>query len=239
MLIKNKLESMKKIGELGLNKFPEQLFKAGEQEKVKEFLTKAGLIVFCVSIFLWLFKSVGVSGYVGKNIEKSFLFSVGNFLKYAFYPFGVNGWEASVALISGMFAKESIVETLNLITSDATAVFSSKHSAYAFMAFVLLSPPCVGSLSVARQELGSVKWFVFMLIFQTLSAYSVAITINAIGNLFTHCRGLILSIILGIIILLSLVFSLKKLKNLKQNCCKKCAKCQGEFRCQKGERSTI
>ncbi len=208
-------------------------------EKVKEFITKAGLIVFCVSIFLWLFKSIGVSGYVGQDIEKSFLFTVGNCLKYIFYPFGVNSWEASVALISGAFAKESIVETLNLITSDVNAVFSTKYSAYAFMAFVLLSPPCVGSLVVAKQELGSVKWFIFMLIFQTLTAYAVAITINALGNLITYYKGLILSIILGIILIAGLIFSLKKLKLLKRKGCGFCATCQGEIKCRKEERSTI
>lgn len=205
-------------------------------EKVKEFITKAGLIVFCVSVFLWLLKSVGTSGYVGSNIEESFLFDVGSFLKYIFYPLGVSGWEASVALIAGSFAKEAIVETFNLIANDVNAIFTSTYSAYAFMAFVLLSPPCVASLATAKQELGGLKWFMFMIVFQILSAYSVAIIINTIGNMITYHKGLLLSLILVIIITLTIVFAIKKIKNTK---CSLCKGCKGGRKCQKVERFTI
>lgn len=205
-------------------------------EKVKEFITKAGLIVFCVSVFLWLFKSVGVTGYVGNEIEKSFLYSAGNLLKYILYPLGVSGWQASVALISGAFAKEAVVETLNLICADAGSLFANKFSAYAFMAFILLSPPCVGSLVTAKQELGGTKWFIFMIIFQTITAYAVAIIINAVGNIFIYKKGLILSTFIGIIILISLILAIKKLGKRK---CKLCKSCKGEILCRKEERFTI
>lgn len=205
-------------------------------EKVKEFITKAGLIVFCVSVFLWLLKSVGTSGYVAGDIEKSFLFDIGSLLKYIFYPLGVSGWEASVALIAGSFAKEAIVETLNLIATDVNTIFANTYSAYAFMAFVLLSPPCVASLAAAKQELGGLRWFVFMIVFQILSAYSVAIIINAIGNIITYHKGLLLSLILAIIITLAIVFAIKKIKNTK--CCV-CKGCKGGRKCQKVERFTI
>lgn len=205
-------------------------------EKVKEFITKAGLIVFCVSVFLWLLKSVGVSGYVGDNVEKSFLFSIGDLLKYLFYPLGVSSWETSVALISGLFAKEAIVETLNLISSDINGIFKNEYSTYAFMAFVLLSPPCIASLATAKRELGSGKWFIFMLVFQVLSAYSVAILINGVGNLITYRKGLLLSAIFVIIITIAVVVAIKKIKNFK---CSLCKRCKGVDECQRVERFMI
>jgi hypothetical protein len=94
----------------------------------------------------------------------------------------------------------------------------------------------VGSLVSAKQELGGTKWFVFMIVFQTLTAYAVAIAINTIGNLFIYGKRLILSIFLAIIIAISLFLAIRKLANSK---CKVCKNCQGEFLCQKGERFTI
>ena len=203
------------------------------KEKVKEFATKAGFTVFTVSIFLWLFKSVGTSGYVGNNVEKSFLFIVCDKIKYLFYPLGFGSWQVSAALISGTFAKEAVVETLELICKDAHTIFSSGYSAYAFMAFVLLSPPCIASLSTAKSELGSVKWLIFMLTFQFLSAYTVAFLINFLGFLFTLFGNLILSSIIVIILVLSLIYSLHRLKGGCRLCSKKC---KGEGKCHKKEK---
>ena len=203
------------------------------KEKVKEFATKAGFTVFTVSIFLWLFKSVGISGYVGDNVEKSFLFAVCDKIKYIFYPLGFGSWQASAALISGTFAKEAVVETLELICKDPQTIFSSGYSAYAFMAFVLLSPPCIAALSTAKNELGSSKLFVFMLIFQFLSAYTVAFLINFLGFLFTLFGNLILSSVIVIILISSLAYSLRRLKYG----CGLCSKnCKGEGKCHKKEK---
>ncbi len=207
------------------------------KEKVKEFVTKAGLIVFAVSVFLWLLKSVGTSGYVGDNIERSFLFSVGNALKYIFYPIGVKGWEASVALIAGAFAKEAVVESLNLLSNDINTIFSAKYSVYAFMAFILLSPPCVASLATAKQELGGFKPFILMVVFQFFVAYAVALLINSIGFVICNFLGLLLSIIIAIIILIITIFAIKKLKKCNCTDCGGCKK--GRNKCQKARHFTI
>ncbi len=207
-------------------------------EKVKEFITRAGLIVFSVSVFLWLFKSVGISGYVGDNVENSFLFFIGDKLKYLFYPLGFFDWHLSVSIISGMFAKEAVIESLSLLSGDINSLFYNGFTAYAFMAFILLSPPCIASLATAKQELGSNKWFIFMLLFQTLVAYIVSLIINLMGLLIEWFGGLILSLIIVIIIILSLILSIKKLKNSK---CKLCGhNCRGDVKClKKGKPYTI
>ena len=207
------------------------------KEKIKEFITRAGLIVFCVSVFLWLLKSVGLSGYVADRVEDSFLYVLGEVLKYAFYPLGFCNWQTAIAVISGSFAKEAVVESLCLLTNDVGALFSSSYSAYAFMAFILLSPPCVASLATAKTELVSNKWFFGMLAFQTLTAYTVAFIINMIGNIFVWCGGLLLSLIIVIIIAISLIVAVKILS--KSKCCA-CTNACGERKCKNKEKhSTI
>lgn len=207
-------------------------------EKVKEFLTKAGITIFVVSVFLWLLKSVGLVGYVGDNVEQSFLYYIGNALKWIFYPLGFGNWQASVAVISGTFAKEAIVETMELLCSDVNAIFDAKYSAYAFMAFVLLSPPCIASLATAKRELGSAKSFLYMCLFQFCSAYLVALIINLTGFFVCAFGNLILSTILVIILIISVILSIKHLKQKKCASCKNCM--LGEVKCNiKAKRYTI
>lgn len=202
-------------------------------EKVKEFTTKAGFAVFTVSVFLWLLKNIGVSGYVGENVEKSFLYLVGDKIKYIFYPLGFSSWQTSVALLSGIFAKEAVIETLELVCYDVTAIFPSTYTAYAFMAFILLSPPCIAALSTAKNELNSTKWFLFMCLFQFCSAYIVALTINFFGFMFTSFGNLILSVIIVIIVVISLIYSILKMSNGCSLCHKKC---KGGAKCHKREK---
>lgn len=184
-------------------------------EKIKDFILKVGLIVVSLSIILWFLKSFGASGYVGQDIEKSFVFFLGNQIKYIFYPLGFGSWQTAIAVICGLFAKEGIVETLELVALDNNALFNNQFCAYGFMVFVLLSPPCLASLITAKRELGSNKWFVFMLAFQFTCAYVLALIINLLSIIIKYQFGLILLAIIGIIILLKFIFA-NKLKILSQ-----------------------
>ncbi len=168
-------------------------------EKTKDFITKAWLTVMLVSVALWALGNIGLNGYVNGKIEQSFLFLIGNALKYLFYPLGFCNWQTSVSLVSGIFAKEAIAETLQLTGADVNTLFNNGFSAYAFMTFVLLSPPCMASIITAKEELGSYKWLIFMLVFQLLSAYLVAFLINLLGNLIEYSPHLLFSLIVGII----------------------------------------
>ena len=207
------------------------------KEKLKEFIVKAGTIIFLISIVLWFLQNFGVRGYTFGEVENSFLVAIGNIIKYVFYPLGFGNWQASVALVSGIFAKEAVVETLILTTTSFHSLFYNNFSVYAFMAFVLLSPPCVASLAIAKNELKSKKWFLFMLVFQFISAYIIALIINLIGFIFTDAFGLLLSAIIVIIIS---VATLKCVKHAKNSKCKSCSLCsKGGKKCQNKKRYTI
>lgn len=206
-------------------------------EKIKDFTGKAGMIVFIVSVALWILQNFGFAGYVYGNVEKSFLFATGNALKFFFYPLGFGNWQASVSVLTGILAKEAVVETMRFVSADPASLFYNSFSVYAFMAFVLLSPPCAASIAAAKQELKSGKWLFFMLGFQLIAAYSVALAINLTGILFERNFGLILSAIIVIIIaLMTFIF----IKAVRKDGCGSCTACnRGRNRCQKkGKRFT-
>ena len=207
------------------------------KEKVKDFIFKAGLIVFVVSVILWALNNLGLNGYTNGNPKQSFLYYIGNALKYLLYPLGVNSWEGAVAVLSGAFAKESVVETLELLGVDIASVFSSGFTVYAFCSFILLSPPCIAALAVAKRELKNDKLFLYMLAFQFSAGYLVGAIINLLGILSSSRLGLLLSLITVIILLISLVGAVKTLKRRKG--CENCAACKvGEKACRE-KRYTI
>ncbi len=207
-------------------------------EKTKEFTVKAGLIIFILSVILWFLRSFGLKGYVGNAVENSFLYFIGNGIKYIFYPLGFKDWQASVALISGVMAKEAVVETFQLLNVDMSAVFLTPYSVYSFCAFVLLSPPCLATLTTAYRELKSAKWTIAMILMQFFTGYSVALIINLLGLLKERANGLILSLIIVIILLTLLILSIKKLRKCK--CVSGCKGCKGGKSClAKEKRYTI
>ncbi|UXM85047.1 ferrous iron transport protein B [Methanococcus aeolicus] len=166
-------------------------------ERVRLFFKKAGTIIFGTVIFIWLLSVFGPSGYLGAEalgdgsiLGKSYLSSVGHIIAPIFAPFGWD-WRASVALITGLLAKEAVVGTLAMLfnageetlpkTLASSGVFTPL-TAYAYMAFVLLSVPCVATLGAVKQEAGW-KWMWFMLAYQTVIAFVVSFAIFTVGNL--------------------------------------------------------
>ena len=199
-------------------------------DKAKEFAVKAGMIIFIVSVMLWVLKNFGVNGFTYGAIENSFLYSIGNAISWLFVPLGFGNWQSGVAVITSFFAKEAVIESLGALTQDVGILFTNKFSMYAFMSFVLISPPCIASIATAKKELGQKRWFAFMLIFQFISAYIVSFIINLIGILLTGGFGLLLSSLIGIITIVAIIVCSSQLKHA----CKNCQKCRiGENKCPK------
>ena len=136
------------------------------------------LIVIIMSLLL----RFGFSGYVGDEIENSFLYAFGNVLRYLFIPLGFGNWQTAVALICGIVAKEGIIGAIELVGVES--LFNSTFSAYGFLCFMVFSPPCVASLITMKKELKDKKAFAFAVIFQMVVAYLTAMIINLIGEFF-------------------------------------------------------
>lgn len=208
-------------------------------DKAKEFLLRAGTIILVASVVIWVLQSFTFGFAIAKTAEESILASLGKIIAPIFAPLGFGNWQSSVALIAGMFAKETVVSTFGVLFAANGAELSAilanlftPQGAYAFMAFVLLSAPCVAAIGAIKKEMGSTKWMWAAIGFQTAVAYAVALLINLFGNLWSHNKGLCLTIIINAAILATLYFCLKYiLKRKKQGGCAGCGGCSNKASC--------
>lgn len=192
-------------------------------DKIKEFLIKSGTIIFAVSVSFWFLSHFGTGGYT-ENAENSFLFYIGSAVKYLFYPLGFSDWKASVALFSGLFAKEAVIETAELLSVDFSAVLLKKYKLFSYMIFILLSPPCGAALAAAKRELSDNKEFLFMFLIQVLTAFFFSSAVNFAGNILSY-KGLLFSAVLIIIITAFGIILL--FINKKNRVCRRCGvKCK-------------
>jgi len=134
---------------------------------VKHFLEKAGTIILMMSIVLWF-----ITNYPNKT--DSYAFMLGNLVKPIFSPMGWNG-NVVVAIITGLIAKEVVVETLSITAPNIHTILTPAQ-AFAFMIFILLYMPCVATLGVIRSETNSWKWVLFSALFSFSIAYLVSLT---------------------------------------------------------------
>ncbi|MDF2503844.1 ferrous iron transport protein B [Clostridium sp.] len=154
-------------------------------DKGKGFVKKAGTIIFSISVIIWVLSNFGLTGKV--DIESSFLASVGHLLAPIFKPLGFGTWQNSVALISGLGAKEVVVSTMGVLyganLSELLPKLFTPISAYAFLVFVLLYPPCISALGTMKKEYGS-KMTIFSIVYQISLAWVISFIIYRIGSLF-------------------------------------------------------
>jgi len=154
-------------------------------DKGKGFLKKAGTIIFSISVIVWFLSNFNTSGMVDINI--SFLASIGRFINPIFVPLGFATWQNSVALLTGLMAKEVVVGTMGVIyggnLQHALANYFSPLSAYSFLVFVLLYTPCVSVIATMKKEYGN-KMAIFSVSYQLILAWVVSFIIFNVGSLF-------------------------------------------------------
>lgn len=201
------------------------------KEKTVDFMLKAGSVIFLVSVVVWMLQSFGINGFT-TDIKQSFLYLIGDKIKILFVPLGFGTWQSAVAVVASVFAKEAVIQTLSMVAGNPAVLFYSGYSAYAFMAFILLAPPCAAALTVARNELKSRKDFWFMILFQLSAAYITALIINIFGVLAENYGAVLVSltfIAAGVII--SVIILVKK------RGCGLCSAC-GRKKCKRKKANT-
>lgn len=161
-------------------------------ERSKDFLKKAGTIIFAASGIIWLLSSFDFSFQMAEA-ERSMLASLGRLIAPVFVPLGFGNWQSAVALLSGTVAKENIVAAFGiilglgeghpLISQQLEKLFVNPAAAYAFMTFILLSPPCFAALGAMKRELGGLKWMLGAMAFQFMAAYFAAAMLYHLGSL--------------------------------------------------------
>ena len=179
----------------------------GTWERGWSFIKKAGTIITLSSVFVWFTSSFGfVDGAFGmvEEIDQSILATIGNAVCFIFAPLGFGDWQATVATILGLVAKEEVVGTFGTLfavagdalemveegefaglSNIAAAFHYSQLAAYSFLIFNLLCAPCFAAIGAIKREMNNAKWTWAAIGWECGFAYAVALIVYQIGGLFT------------------------------------------------------
>ena len=190
-------------------------------ERGWSFIKKAGTIILLSTIFVWFTTYFGtVDGTFRMlsedEINYSILASIGGAIAWIFKPLGWGNWQAVVASITGLIAKENIVGTLGILYGSGDgSVYSNLASAftpitaYSFLVFNLLCAPCFAAIGAIKREMNNAGWTWFAIGYQCGFAYVIALMINQFGNLFTGNADL-LGVVAATAFLAGMVYMLFK-----------------------------
>ena len=153
-------------------------------DKAKGFITKAFTIIFAASVVIWFLQTFDIRLNVVADQSESLLAGLGGLLAPVFAPLGFGDWRVSCALVCGLIAKESVISTLTVLlgatSAGALSGIFSPLTAYVFLAFTLLYPPCVAAISTVKSELGG-RYAVAVFALQVCVAWVVAFLVHAAG----------------------------------------------------------
>lgn len=160
-------------------------------DRAKDFITKAFTIIFLASIIIWFLQRFNFRLEMVDSSEASILASLGKVIAPVFGPLGFDNWQAATALITGFSAKETVISTLSVLLSNgdvaglplALTNFFTPLAAFSFLCFCLLYMPCVAAFATGKRELKSWRKALEVGLFQTATAYVVAMIVYQIGSL--------------------------------------------------------
>lgn len=188
-------------------------------ERGWSFIKKAGTIIVLSTIFVWFTSYFGfVDGHFQMlsedQIDSSILASIGNLIAWIFMPLGWGNWQAAVASITGLVAKENIVATMSILygggelsTYATLATHFTAITGYSFLVFNLLCAPCFAAIGAIKREMNNPKWTWFAILYQCGFAYVIAFLVTQIGNAFVGSVN-ILGIIISVAILACMIYML-------------------------------
>lgn len=201
-------------------------------ERGWSFIKKAGTIILLSTIFVWFTTYFGfVDGtfrMLGEDeIGNSILAAIGNGLAWIFAPLGWGNWQATVASITGLVAKENIVGTMGILYpggwTEIGAAFTGL-SGFSFLLFNLLCAPCFAAMGAIKREMNNIKWFWFAIGYQCVFAYVIAFMVFQFGSIFAgglNVIGLIFAVAVFAFMIYMLVRPYKEATTLKVKPAKK------------------
>ena len=186
-------------------------------ERGWSFIKKAGTIILLSTIVVWFTTYFGwVDGTFQmlseEQIDASILAKIGNAIAWIFAPLGWGTWQAAVASITGLVAKENIVGTMGILYPAGWAEIGAAFtqiSGYSFLVFNLLCAPCFAAIGAIKREMNNAKWTWFAIGYQCGFAYLIALMINQFGNAFTGSLNVI-GLIAAIVVLAGMIYMLFK-----------------------------
>ena len=167
-------------------------------ERGWSFIKKAGTVILLSTIFIWFTSSFGiVDGKFGmtEDLSDGFLAGIGRMFAWIFIPLGWGDWQAAVAAVTGLVAKENVVGTFGIlfgfaeVAEDGSEIWGTLASsmtgiaAYSFLVFNLLCAPCFAAIGAIKREMNNAKWTWFAIGYQCAFAYGVSLCIYQFGTL--------------------------------------------------------
>ena len=193
-------------------------------ERGWSFIKKAGTIILLSTIIVWFTTYFGVADGSFRmldesEIDSSILAFIGSAVAWIFKPLGWGNWQAAVASITGLVAKENIVGTLGILYNGAegTTVYQNIAHAFtpiagfSFLVFNLLCAPCFAAIGAMKREMNNAKWTWFAVGYQCGFAYCIALMVNSFGKLFSGAisgAGDIITLIFAFAILAGMIYML-------------------------------
>lgn len=203
--------------------------------KSKGFLIRVVTVMFAMSVVIWFLSSFNLHGFT-ENMNDSFLALFGKVIAPLFAPLGFTDWRISVSILTGLGAKEIVVNTMSVLFGNDLAqvlptVFTGV-TALSFLAFSALYTPCIAALATMRKEYGN-KMMMISLSYQFILAWVVALLVNVIGNLILGNNASIEYVVGGAIVLASasILFRMFKNKSNNNGGCSGCSSCPSSGSC--------
>ena len=190
-------------------------------ERGWSFIKKAGTIILLSTIFVWFttyfgWASDGFRMLSEDEIDCSILAKIGGVFAWIFKPLGWGNWQAAVASITGLVAKENIVGTLGILYGggDGTVYQNIAQAftgitGYSFLVFNLLCAPCFAAIGAIKREMNSQKWTWFAIGYQCGFAYCIALMINQFGSIFAKNASVsVIGVIVSVLLLAGMIYML-------------------------------
>ncbi len=184
-------------------------------ERGWSFIKKAGTIILLSTIVIWFmtyfgFTSEGFRMLAEEEMDRSLLAAIGSWIAWIFIPLGWGNWQAAVASITGLVAKENIVGTMGILYPGGwpeIAANFSRVAGYSFLVFNLLCAPCFAAIGAIKREMNNAKWTWFAIGYQCGFAYGAALLVYQIGSAFSGNLNVI-GLLAAVFILAGMIYML-------------------------------
>ena len=182
-------------------------------DKAMSFVRRAGTIIFSLTVLIWFMSSYNFA-LQAVDAEASILASLGKSIAWIFEPLGFGNWKATVAAVTGLAAKETVVATFGILYKDTTEAGLAQSlqadysalAAYSFLVFNLLCAPCFAAMGAIKREMDGFRWTMGAIGFQTGLAYVVSLILYQLGLVFLYGQAVTFWTVVAAALLMLLVY---------------------------------
>lgn len=186
-------------------------------QKLKHFLFRAGTVIAASTVVIWFLLNFNFS-FKMVSEDQSILATVGGWFEWLFVPLGFGNWKFIVASVTGLIAKEEVISSIEVLAGSVEALIAESGvttaGIFAYMAFNLLTIPCMATVGAAAAEFGSTKKTLLALLFWLGTSYVVAMIINLVGS-YWWTVFIFAFLIAAVLVISHFVEKRKHIKNLQ------------------------